>query len=454
MLMNPDEKRNPINEKIEELKELAERIRILYNPPREYFTVVVPVVVALLLVLGAFLAGYTFMGTAKTVQGDSEKVQKLKELEAQLAETGEPSSSDNTTAPVSAQPSQKMGLDEILVFAVIIAITPYAIDITLQKRTARRKEELYTEFLFKLSELMRGGLDPIKSVKELSKTDLGILTHNIRIASTSMMYGKSFEDSMKSMAKSLHSELISRYTTLVVQASYAGGSVADLILKASEDMRSIIGIEREKEGNLSQYVMIFYFAQGIIFFIMVTLTTSLLPFVNSLGATSPFGVNKLIDVDFARGFFHLIIINSFFGGLIIGKIAEGDARHGLKHSAILMTAGYIACALFILPPPAVAPLQQINITPVGDTNLEGIASIPMKDPVEFRLTDASGNPVNSTTVQFSIVPAGSVTPASDISDNQGIVRVRVTLGDTPGSYMVVAATNGKTAKVVIDVKQE
>ncbi len=449
MSMNPDEKRSPLKEKIEELKEVAERIKILYNPPREYFTIVVPVVIAILLVLGAFLAGYTFMGTTKTVQGDSEKLQKLKELEAQLDETEGSSPTNNSTTPASSQPSQKMGLDEILVFAVIISITPYAIDITLQKRTTRRKEEIYTEFLFKLSELMRGGLDPIKSVKELSKTDMGILSSNIRIASTSMVYGKSFEDSMKSMAKSLHSELITRYTTLVVQASYAGGSVADLILKASEDMRSIIGIEREKEGNLSQYVMIFYFAQGIIFFIMVTLTTSLLPFVNSLGPTSPFGTNKLIGVDFARGFFHLIMINSFFGGLIIGKIAEGDARHGLKHSAILMTAGYIACALFILPPPVAVAQQNINITAVGDTNLEGFVSISMKDPIEFKVTDVNGNPVNSTTVQFNIVPSGSVSPASDISDDQGLVRVRVTLGDTPGSYAVVAAANGKTAKVVI-----
>ncbi len=62
-----------------------------------------------------------------------------------------------------------MGLDEVMVFALLIAIIPYSIDITLQKRATRKKEELYTEFLFKLSELMRGGLDPIKAVKESRK---------------------------------------------------------------------------------------------------------------------------------------------------------------------------------------------------------------------------------------------------------------------------------------------
>ena len=166
MVMNPDKKQSLLTEKLEELKEIAERIRILYNPPREYFTVVVPVVIAILLVLGAFLAGYTFQGTEKTTQGDSDKVQKLKEMMAQLDETAGSSPAGNATTPTPPQTTPKMGLDEILVFAVIIAITPYAIDITFQKRMTRRKEELYTEFLFKLSELMRGGLDPIKSVKE------------------------------------------------------------------------------------------------------------------------------------------------------------------------------------------------------------------------------------------------------------------------------------------------
>jgi flagellar protein FlaJ len=440
-----------IDEKIEELKELAERIRILYNPPREYFTIVLPVFLAILLLLGAILAGYTFHGTQKQQQqGDSAKVQQLKELQAAMEQTS--GGSANTTVPETSPSPPKMGLDEILVFAVLIAMTPYAIDITLQKRSTRRKEELYTEFLFKLSELMRGGLDPIKSVKELSKTDLGVLTPHIRIASTSMVYGKSFEESMKSMAKSLHSELISRYTTLVIQASYSGGSVADLILKASEDMRSIISIEREKEGNLSQYVMIFYFAQGIIVFIIYTLSTSLLPFVQQLGATSIFGgANQLASLDFNRGFFHMIMINSFFGGLIIGKISEGDARYGLKHAVVLMIFGYIACAMFILPPPASNAQQSIKIIPVANESINAYPSLPLKDPVSFLVTDTNGNPVNSTVVQFSIVPSGSVKPSSDTSDNQGIVKAKVTVGDAAGTYIVIASSNGVTARQVLVV---
>jgi flagellar protein FlaJ len=433
-----------IQKKVDRLHEIAERIRIIYNPPRELFTIGIPIAVALLIVIGAAITGMTLTGNAPSQQStQNSREQALQEFLAQMNET---SNLTGTAPSATTTNTPSMGLDEILVFATIIAITPYAIDITLQKRSTRKKEELYTEFLFKLSELMRGGLDPIKAVKELSKTDLGILTPHIRIASTSMTFGKSFEEAMKAMARSLHSELITRYTMLVVQASYSGGSVADLILKASEDMRSIISIEREKEGNLHQYVMIFYFAQGIIVFIVYMLTTSLLPFVQKLGSTSIFGTNQLADIDFSRGFFHMIMLNAFFGGLIIGKISEGEARYGLKHVVVLMIACFFTAAFFILPPPAIQTGPKVNITVVSGDAQNGFVNLPLGDPVVFKLTDPLGNPVNSTVVQFAIIPGGNVTPDSDISDNSGIVRTRVVLGANPVTYIITATANGAIGK--------
>jgi flagellar protein FlaJ len=450
--MKTPAKDTPVPGKMDKLHETIERIRIKYNPPRELFTVAIPVAIALLVVLTAFLMGYTLHTTTIQHASTTATSDKEKALQAYLSQMNEGGGNATGAAATSSAPAAPtMGLDEVMVFALIIAILPYSIDITLQKRATRKKEELYTEFLFKLSELMRGGLDPIKAVKELAKTDLGILTPHIRIASTSMTFGKSFEEAMKAMAKSLHSDLITRYTMLVVQASYSGGSVADLILKASEDMRSIISIEREKEGNLHQYVMIFYFAQAIIIFIVYILTTSLLPFVAQLGATQMFGKTDIADIDFARGFFHMIILNSIFGGLIIGKISEGEARYGLKHVVVLVAVGYIASALFILPPPVEQTGPQINITVVSGGDQTGLANLGLKDPIVFKITDTSGNPVNSTQVQFSITPSGSVSPTTDTSDDNGLVQVKPVMGPDTGTYMIAAKANGMTVTVPITV---
>jgi flagellar protein FlaJ len=164
------------------------------------------------------------------------------------------------------------------------------------------------------------------------------------------------------------------------------------------------------------------------------------------------GKNELIGLNFTRGFFHLIMVNSFFGGLIIGKIAEGDARHGLKHAAILMTAGYIACALFILPPPVGPVSGQFTIEVISGNAQEGFPMLPLKDPIAFKLIDKSGNPVNSTTVQFSIIPGGKVTPSTDVSDKDGIVKVKVTGGSETGSYVIIATANGITQRATAIIK--
>ena len=426
--------------------QFLEGLYLRYNIKREYFTVLLPVAIAVILVVTAVLLGMVKLpgdgGAAAAEKSDRE--QAYEELLQQMA--AEESGDTVQVTPVATateKPADKPGLDHLLVFAVFIAIIPYAVDITLQKRRIRRKEELFTEFLFKLSELMRGGLDPIKAMKELSRTDLGELSPHIRMAALAMNFGKSFEDAMRSMTRGLHSELITRYTMLVVQASYSGGSVSDLILKASEDMRGIIGIEREKEGNLSQYTMIFYFAIVIIVFIAYTLTTSLLPFLQQMGPTSFLGggANELADLDFAQGFFHLIMINAFFGGLIIGKISEGDARYGLKHAVILMGVCYLAAIFLILPTPA-EPAGTVKIEIVSGDGQSGIVGLPLKDPLVVKVTDADGKPVERADVTFTLTPGGTATPAQTKTSTDGTAQARMILGETDGTYMIQVKCQG------------
>lgn len=63
-------------------------------------------------------------------------------------------------------------LDQIIVFAVLIAITPYSIDVYLIKKRTTRYEEEYIGFLYEFSELLRGGLDPLGAIKEIASPAL------------------------------------------------------------------------------------------------------------------------------------------------------------------------------------------------------------------------------------------------------------------------------------------
>ncbi|MDD2472613.1 MAG: type II secretion system F family protein [Methanoculleus sp.] len=426
-----------------------ERLRLRYDLKREYFTIGVPVAVALLFIAGMLLSGMTQIGGDDG--GGDQKSDRQKAYEELLRQEEAEEQGVELTPEEVEEPQEeeeKIGIDHVLIIATLVAITPYGFDITLQKMRRRKKEELYTEFLFKLSEMMRGGLDPIKSVMELAKTDLGALNTDVRVCANSMKFGKSFEEAMKQMAKNLDSELIARYTELVIQASYSGGSVADLILKSSEDMRGILGIEREKEGNLRQYVAIFYMAQGIIFFIAYTLNTSLLPFFSDVGSSGFGGIGgaEIAEIDFTQGFFHLIMLNALLGGLIIGKISEGDVRYGLKHATILVGGCYVASLLMLLPAGAGEELIEANVTIISGFDQEGLVGLPLKEPIVVSATDLEGNPLSRTTVTFGIDPGGSVEPETVKTNEKGEATVRVTLGATEGTYAVSATVGATTAR--------
>ncbi len=66
--------------------------------------------------------------------------------------------------------------------------------------------------------------------------------------------------------------------------------------------------------------------------------------MSDLGMSS----SALSIAQFRTGFFHVIMINAFASGIIAGQLAEGKARHGLKHSVILMIIGYTASLAFLL----------------------------------------------------------------------------------------------------------
>ena len=424
------------------MKQYIERIRIKYNIRREYFTVLLPVLIAVLLVFTSILLGYGMVEQKSTAEND--RLEKYEEIVREIV--GEKGVEE------LPKEEKKTGLDHIIVFATLIAIIPYSMDTSLQKRRRRKKEELFTEFLFKLSELMRGGLDPVKAVIELSKSDLGGLTPHVRLAATAMTLGKSFEEAMKAMADSLESELISRYTHLVIQASYTGGAVSDLILKASEDMRSIIGIEREKEGNLKPYTIIFYFAQAIIVLLAYILSTSLLPYLKGIGAEMLFGRAEIADINFEQGFFHLIMINAFLGGIIIGKITEGSSKHGFKHAAILMVACYLACIFFILPMPQIA--EEVTIEIISGDGQEGFVGLPLEGPIVFKIYDLEGNPKSGVYVEFSITPGGMVKPSFLKTDKGGLASVKATLGEEAGIYVIEAKVGCITKKATAIAKSE
>lgn len=431
-------------------------LTLRYDLKREYLIVGLPIFLALMVVAGALLTGHTFFppegesgpvlsGEAAAKQAAYEAL--VAEMEAaEAAERGEVVETVQEEEVPVEENKAKDDMDHILVFATLIAIIPYSIDVFIQKRQLKKREVAFSEFLYKLSELMRGGIDPVKGVVSLSKTNLGAITKDVQDAASSMVLGYSFEDSMHKMSDTIGSKLVAKYIDIVIQAAYTGGNVADLLFRTSEDMRAVIGIEREKEANLKQYIIIFYLAQGIIIMLTYILSTSLLPMIQGVGMEM-LGGNGLSDIDFNRGFFHMIVLNALFGGLIIGQITEGEIKHGFKHSTILIAMSYVAVVTLLLS--TVGGVY--TITAIAGDSQEVYGGLPLKEPIVFNVTDADGNPVPDMFVQISISPSGTVT--SSMTEEDGTVSIAPILGFEPGTYIVTAKVDESQGVATIIVSE-
>ncbi|MBP2029449.1 flagellar protein FlaJ [Methanohalophilus levihalophilus] len=431
-------------------------IRLRYDVRRGYFTAALPLVIALLILFSAVMTGHTFPSqqldssfSGGSLSEEDAKKAAYQALVAQMEaeEAGiDPATLEERPAE-EGEETARDNLDHILVYALLIGIIPYSIDSFFQKKNQMKKEVAFSEFLFKMSELMRGGIDPVKAVIDLAKTDLGSMNSPIKSAASKMVLGYSFSDAMGGVAEEMNSNLISKYINVVVQAAYTGGNVADLLQRTSEDMRAVIAIEREKESNLKQYVIIFYLAQGIVIMLSYLLSTSLLPMIQGVGAQMLGGVG-LSDINFQYGFFHMILLNGLFGGLIIGQISEGELKHGLKHSAILIIGSYIACTILILPTLDAASLYSVDL--VSGDGQSGFGGLTLTEPLVFQVVDKDGNPVPDTFVYLSIAPSGMVSGVLE-TDDGGNVSVSPVLGDSIGAYTITAQIGDSTAVAMASV---
>ncbi len=323
---------------------------VRYNLKREHFILLVSVLAAItLIVISVFPAGQ----------------EKKAKIEYTPEEGSVPEINVTVKQPQGGAQETRNNLDQVIIFAVLIAITPYSIEAYLATKRTRRYEEEFVGFLYELSELLRGGLDPLGAIKEIaspaleSERSLHALTPHLQKAAAQIGWGVSFEDVISTMAESLKSPLISKYSYLIVQAARLGAINTAIILKSADDLEKTLHIEREKQASLKEFLLIIYAAQliliGLIFMLNSTLLPSILDMmsasVGGKGAANlgfSFSSSGLNITKFRTGFFHVIMINAFASGIIAGQLTEGKARHGLKHSVILMILGYTISLAFLI----------------------------------------------------------------------------------------------------------
>jgi pilus assembly protein TadC len=248
-------------------------------------------------------------------------------------------------------------VDYVFIIAIFIALTAFGIDARREMLQIRAYERAFAQFLFELADAMRGGLDPAKSIVELSKTHSNILAKQLRIAADGIRLGRPLDKVLIDMVEPMHSHLIQRYAGLIAEATTAGGETAVVVYRAAKDMDDFVKIEEEREKQLMLPVAVIYIAFAVLMAVLFallyiapsigTLNVSFIG-LNGLPSSANAAQSQVPKLSFGtlkERFFELMIINALGTGAIIGAFTEGRARYGILHSLALVAATAIAFAI-------------------------------------------------------------------------------------------------------------
>jgi flagellar protein FlaJ len=109
-------------------------------------------------------------------------------------------------------------------------------------------------------------------------------------------------------------------------------------------VQSTLLAEKERQSQTRPYIAIVYVAFFVFLFTVIMLFTTFFVQMSELPTLS----SALMSTTEARRvFFHMSMVQALFGGLVAGKMGEGTMGAGLKHSVILLVAGYVALKLLI-----------------------------------------------------------------------------------------------------------
>lgn len=248
-------------------------------------------------------------------------------------------------------------LDGPVVEMTLFTLVVFAIVHELNKRRVKAIERAVPDFLDRFASVNDAGMSIVESLERLSHSDLDALTPELQRTWRDVQWGADVRRAFQRMDRRIDSGMVSRATVLVTNAMTASGKIAPVLEIAADEARASRQLKRERRQEMLTYLMVIYISYLVFIGIVVALTSSFIPAIDSAGLSGtgglPGGVSSGVfssigSVDTAAYelvFFHATIIQAVFSGVIAGQLGEGAVEDGAKHVVILLTATMIAFSL-------------------------------------------------------------------------------------------------------------
>lgn len=230
----------------------------------------------------------------------------------------------------------------------VAVLLPFLIGLLMESKTEQEKNERFLEFTRNLAESVKTGTPIGKSIVNMSSKDFGSLSPHIKKLANQISLGIPISRALETFSFDVNSIVIRRAISLIREAENAGGEIDHILDSTSESIYQIEKLKRERKAAISSLVVQGYIIFLIFVGIMLIMQFKILPLTAGAGGiTSPqtlgtgIGTTTVDPRELARPFLYLLLVQGFFTGLTIGKLAEGSLKGGLKHSIIMTLSAFL-----------------------------------------------------------------------------------------------------------------
>ncbi len=230
-------------------------------------------------------------------------------------------------------------LNFVLVISLLTAVIPFMITFLLEQSKQNEKEEKFLEFTRDLVETVRSGTPVGKGIMNLRKRNYGTLSKHIAKLANQLSVGITLTNALETFAEETNSKVIARAVSLISEAERAGGKIEIILDSVASSVNQVEKLKKERQAAVSNLITQGYMIFFVFIIIMLVMEFKILPLVSDLqqGEGLSLNVHAVDSANFSMPLFVMLLVQSFFAGLVIGKISEGTIRAGIRHSFVLLT---------------------------------------------------------------------------------------------------------------------
>ncbi len=226
----------------------------------------------------------------------------------------------------------------LLVIGLVIIAIPFVVGVIIKGGREKETEMRFLEFVRDLVENVKSGTPISKGIVNLKKRDYGVLSFNVEKMANQISMGIPLTTAFGNFARDTNNPVIQRSVGLISEAERAGGDIETILESVAQSVNQIDDLKKERKSAVSNLVVQGYIIFLVFIVIMLILQYMILPWTSDIAQVegTSLNVQPVSQAQFATPLFILILVQSFFTGLVIGKIAEGTIVYGIKHSFILV----------------------------------------------------------------------------------------------------------------------